>query len=891
MNADTDTPRSWWGLFAAVAAVGMALRLAGIGAESVDLEEYACVGALHAPDAGRFLLEQRALYPYGAPGVPLLFYFWSGLFGDGIVAVRLFSALAGVLLLLLLPALAREIWPENPRTARIAGLVAALCAALSPVFLFQAQEARMYAFVALFAALSGMSLLRAVRTGQNRWWLVNLAANAALVWSHYFAVFLWPAQALWLLGARGVRWRARVCWALALALLLVPVAIWVSGIAQQPRELHDYYIKPDIGMAVRSLIAGDVVNWSSAGYVPSARAWSFAPETLRQIAVNRHAAGDYLIAGVILLALVWGAASLLRRNAPDRGRTTYLLLWALVPFTLLVAGSFVWKPIYASRYLTHASLALYLLLGGLVAALPRRMGRAVAVLLAALYAWQLSLALPPQTRTAWRQTGRLIEQTDGSRTVALVQGVFWKPIFDFNLPPGESTVAAVLEPEPMAEMAAFVVRATASLEPRTTPSCWVVLVDAIHGQGERFESAAAPLPIVLEKHHFPGERRLYVCRVSTAAGTTWAAVAAPSPALVELAQTLAGHAAAPEIPAFLDSVRTIPDTEGGGYVRLGLDLAQKGRVVLAAAVLDQALAHWPAHLVDLVRLERALSGGGDFGPLVDVALAHVKAAPERTPALRQVLQSLLERNETAGLRDACGRMIAAFPEYCEGYAYLGKQDYEEGRRAEALPRLERAVALRPEQPGFIYAALSDALIDAGRCPEALKMLEQGLRYEAGNTILIGKLADAHVDCGDPAQAEALTAAALAKSPEDNGVRRSLVGALVRRGELDRAAEETRQLIQRKPAEVEYHLLLWRIYALQHRDADAEQALRDMARAVPAMGEVIMPCIDAIYVRKDPVAAREALLRVNGNQPLSPDMEALLRDLFPADQPAAGGSSS
>ena len=179
---------------------------------------------------------------------PLFFYLWSGLFGAGIVAVRVLSALAGTAMIVLLALLAREIWPGTPRTARTAGLIAALCAALSPVHLFQAQEARMYAFVALFAALSGLSLLRAVRTGQRRWWAVNLAANAALVWSHYFAVFLWPVQALWLLFAPGVRWRTRLLWLAAQALLLVPVAMWISGIApaaqRAARLLHHARTRP-----------------------------------------------------------------------------------------------------------------------------------------------------------------------------------------------------------------------------------------------------------------------------------------------------------------------------------------------------------------------------------------------------------------------------------------------------------------------------------------------------------------------------------------------------------------------------------------------------------------------------------------------------------------------
>ncbi len=893
MSRDADGTRHWAWTLAAIVAGGAALRLAGVGAESVDLEEYACVGALHIHGLRHFLIEQRALYPFGAPLVPLLYYFWSGLFGDGIVAVRLLSALAGTALLVPLALLAREIWPDNPRTARTAGLIAALCAALSPVHLFQAQEARMYAFVALFAALSGLSLLRAARTGQRRWWAVNLAVNAALVWSHYFAVFLWPAQALWLLFAPGVRWRALLSWLSAQALMLVPVAVWMSGIAVQPQELHDYYTMPDLSLVARNLVAGDAVYWSSSAYFPSGRAWSFAPEAVRRAVVSAHPLGDVLIAGVFASALLWGALRLLRGRRLPVAHTGYLVLWAVVPLLLLVALSLAWKPIYASRYLTHASLALYLLLGGIMAWLPGRVRAAGVVALVAVYGWQLSLALPPQTRTAWKEAAGTIEAADGSKVITLVQGVFWKPVFETNVAPNKLLLAAVLEPETMAEMGDFVLRALSSLEPGTRPVCWVVLVDAIHGQGGRFESAAAPRGARLQKYDFPGERVLNVYRMTPDTNAVAATAVPAPPALTELAQVIADHAADPAVEAFLDAMRARPDPEGGGYLRLGIGLAQQGRVALAAAVLDEALAHWPAHLVDLALLQRDLCGRGNFAPLVDRALERVKIAPERTFSLRQILQSLVERKEIDALCDACHRMIAAFPDYPEGYGYLGKQDYDEQKFAEALPNLERAVALDPAQPGHVYAALNDSLMEAGRCADALRLVEQGLAHDPGNGTLVIKLAEAHLECGDPARAEALTVAVLAANPGQDQVRRLLVDALLRRGAADQAGAELNKLLDKSPDDTILLLMLWRVRSQQRRDAEAEKALRRMAETTPAVSGLALPLVDALYARRDRAAAETALLRITGGKPPPPDTMAILDRLTAPGQPpaAAGGSSS
>jgi tetratricopeptide (TPR) repeat protein/4-amino-4-deoxy-L-arabinose transferase-like glycosyltransferase len=891
MNGDADSSRSWAWTLAAIVAGGAVLRLAGIGAESVDLEEYACTGALHTRGLHQFLIEQRALYPYGAPLAPLLFYLWSGLFGTGIAAVRLLSALAGTALILMLALLAREIWPDSPRKARIAGLIAALCAAMSPAHLFQAQEARMYAFVALFAALSSLSLLRAARTGRRRWWAVNLAANAALVWSHYFAVFLWPVQALWLLFTPGVRWRTLLFWLGAQGLLLLPVVVWMSGIAPQPQELHDYYTMPGLALIVRNLIAGDAVHWSSSAYFPSGRAWFFAPEVVRRAVVAAHPFADTLIAGAFSAALLWGVLRLFKRLPARVARTGYLVLWAVVPPALMVALSFAWKPVYASRYLTHASLALYLLLGGLMAWLPGRVRALCVALLITVYAWQLSLALPPQTRTDWKQAGRMIEAADGVRAITLVQGVFWKPIFEANLPSQDRSVTAVLEPEAMAEMAVFLAGAISAVEPGANPSCWAVLVDAIHGQAGRFESAAAPRGVLLERTEFPGERVLELFRIASPPGAARGTVETAPPALLDVARAMADHPADPAIAAFQEAMRTRSDQEGGGYLRLGVDLARRGRVELAAAVLDEALARFPAHLVDLVLLQRGLSGQGDFAPLAEHALGRIKNAPERVPVLRQVLQSLLERGQFDELRDIAGRMIRAFPDYSQGYAYLGRQYYDDGRGGDALPNLERAVALDPVQLGCIYHALGDTYLRMGRCSDALRVLEQGYPHDPLDAMLAFRLAEAHVECGDAGRALALVAERLKQTPQADDLLCLRVEALMRLGKWDEAEAEMGLLLERIPADPQFNLLMWRILSHGRRDAEAGGALRKIAEGDPNIRAVINPLIDALYVRHDRAAAMESYGKLSGGAPLPASLLETLDRLCPGGQPPAGAGSS
>ncbi len=881
--------RGGWVALLLIVIGGAVLRLAGLGAESADLEEYACIGALHTRGLHRFLVEQRALYPYGAPLTPLLYYLWSDLFGVSIIAVRLLSALAGTALILLSALLAREIWPGDSRTARTAGLIAALCVALSPVHLFQAQEARMYAFVALFAALSGLSLLRAVRTGRGRWWVLNLAANAALVWSHYLAAFLWPAQAVWLLFAKGVRWRALLLWLAVHVLLLAPVGLWMSGIAPQPKELHDYYIKPDLSLAVRNWVAGDAVHWSSSTFFPSGRAWSFAPDAVRRAVVSAHPFGDAAIAVAFSAALLWGVMRLRRRDAG----AGYLVLWAALPLALLVGLSFAWKPVYASRYLVHASLALYLLLGGLLARLPASRRALCVTVLAVVYVWQLSLALPPQTRTAWKQTAAAIKAADGPKTITLIQGVFWKPIFETNLTSSDAVVTALLEPEAMAEMGAFLVKAVPAFEPGTNPSCWAVLVDAIHGQEARFEAAAAPYGVHLERRDYPGERRLDAYRISPASGLAREESVPPPAALLDLAGVIAGHADAPDIAAFQEAMRATPDVLGGGYVRLGVSLAQKGRVPLAAAVLDEALARFPAHAVDLASLGRAVSGEGALAPLVDRALERFKAAPERMPALRQVLQSLLERKDFDGLRGTAMRMIRDFPDYSQSYAYLALQFVDENRLDEAFPNLERAIELDPNQSARIYVELGIQYLRRGHCGDAIRVMEQGQRLDPVTGMLTVKLAEAHNRCGDAEKALAFATELLQRNPQYHDARFQRVEALLKLEKWGDAEAEAGMLTDEAPADVLSAALAWRVLSHQRKDADARRVLEKFAAASPGDAMSVKGMIGVLYGGQNRAASLMVLTDFFNGAPLPADVMETLNRLCPEGQPpvAAGVSSS
>jgi mannosyltransferase len=147
------------------------------------------------------------------------------LFGDGEIALRLPSALAGIATVAVAWSLGRELG------GRACALVTAGLVAVNPLFVWYSQEARVYSLFALTAALALLFCLRARREPTR----TNMAAFAlcgslALL-THYFAAFLLVGMALWLLSARESR-RAALAAVAVIALVglaLVPLILAQGG--------------------------------------------------------------------------------------------------------------------------------------------------------------------------------------------------------------------------------------------------------------------------------------------------------------------------------------------------------------------------------------------------------------------------------------------------------------------------------------------------------------------------------------------------------------------------------------------------------------------------------------------------------------------------------------
>jgi hypothetical protein len=179
-----------------ILAVGVLLLATGLrfhllGAQSLWNDEGNSVVQAGRPLADIIEHASRDIHP---PGYYLLLSGGRALAGDSEFALRLWSALASVITVALAFSLGRRLFSAG------AGLVAALFVALNTFSIYYAQEARMYALLALLGAAAMWALVGLVQRPQWRWAVALGLINAAGLYTHYAYPFLILAQGVLVLA-------------------------------------------------------------------------------------------------------------------------------------------------------------------------------------------------------------------------------------------------------------------------------------------------------------------------------------------------------------------------------------------------------------------------------------------------------------------------------------------------------------------------------------------------------------------------------------------------------------------------------------------------------------------------------------------------------------------
>jgi mannosyltransferase len=209
--------RAFW-IVVGLTTLAAVLRFGTLGVQSYHHDEIVTASRIlrdgfgHAMNAVWFSESTPPIY-YAIAWV------WTQLVGTGEFGLRTVSAVAGVATVPVAYLIGVEL------RGRRAGLWAAGLVAVNPMMLWYSQEARAYALVALFGALSVLYWLRAERSGSRRdfiWWGVW---SGLALGTHYFVAFPIAAEAAMLLRRRGRASFGGIGIVAACSLALAPLAI------------------------------------------------------------------------------------------------------------------------------------------------------------------------------------------------------------------------------------------------------------------------------------------------------------------------------------------------------------------------------------------------------------------------------------------------------------------------------------------------------------------------------------------------------------------------------------------------------------------------------------------------------------------------------------------
>ena len=283
----------------------------------------------------------------GGENSPPLFFLLAWMtakLGDATVWLRLPSVLLGAATVPVVYLVGRE------SVGRAAGLIAAGVMAVAPFAIYYGVEARPYASMTFFVAVSTLAVLRAVHDGHRGWWAIYVLAATAAAYSHYTCVFALAAQAAWLLWTCRRRIGVPLLANLLIALLYLP---WLPHLRGKALAVIGALYPLGFHRVVTDLLR------PIPGH-PSAPLSAIPTLT-----------GLLVFAAIVLAGLV--AAGVRVRSSRERPRREIVLIVVLMAATPvgLLLYSLLDTDLWLPRGLSASMPATALVLGALVRALPR----------------------------------------------------------------------------------------------------------------------------------------------------------------------------------------------------------------------------------------------------------------------------------------------------------------------------------------------------------------------------------------------------------------------------------------------------------------------------------------------------------------------------------------
>jgi mannosyltransferase len=375
-----------------------------------------------------------------------LLHFWLLIVDSTEFALRFLSLIFGVLTVPLIYTVGKRF------LGRASGLLAAGLVAISPLFLWYSQEARMYTLVTFLCLLSTYLLLR-VMDGQGEpalLWTGYVLSNVVAVYAHFYAFFVLAFQVLfllcwWALWSRG---RVRQRWPTLVSGLICQLAVvgaylpWSGFVLQRYGADVSYWAGT---LRVSEVLRKTLITFSTGHSVLEAIGQPIA-------------LGYLLILSACVVELILRATGGRTTSAGDEAAPSAmiqrwpwltlasLLLYLGLPVLLLLLVTYQ-RPKFHPRYLMLASPAFFLLLSGgivnLLGVARKNVGRRRVAALVPAYVFLSFVVLTSAyavynayfdinfLKDDFRSAARYIEEHKGDNEIVILTSGHFFPVFAY----------------------------------------------------------------------------------------------------------------------------------------------------------------------------------------------------------------------------------------------------------------------------------------------------------------------------------------------------------------------------------------------------------------------------------------------------------------------------
>ena len=378
-----------------ILAAGFFLRVYGLGRESIWLDEgytlwFARFDLLHV------LLNQEN----NPPLYFLLMHWWVMLFGGSEFSLRLPSVIFGCLSIIMIYRVGKQLYGHEE------GLLAGFLLCVSAFHIAFSREARTFSLTLLLSLLSVHFFIKLLRRETDAGTLSGyILFSLLLMYSHIYGLFIIMFENLFVLNSfflPGGRCRIKpLNWILAQAVLLVLFCAWVPIFLDRIRFVKaGFWLKmPDIGIIGKTIAAYcnnshflEVLYILLAGIAVIGGPFlkrSYSSNAARADGMGSDSVGEFFSEG---------------------RKSSFLLLWFLVPIIFPFIVSRFITPIYHIKYTIVALPAFYLLVAGAITFFKNRFLKiAVVVCIAGFSIQPVCWYLTTVQKAQWREAVQYID--------------------------------------------------------------------------------------------------------------------------------------------------------------------------------------------------------------------------------------------------------------------------------------------------------------------------------------------------------------------------------------------------------------------------------------------------------------------------------------------------